>query len=138
MIGRRKKVRCRGLAAVEAAIVFPLLILLTLGVIEYGWMFLKAQQITNAARHAARVAVFPDSSNGSVLDEILAVMTLAEMESSGYSVTFTPPDVALIMVGDPLEVKIKVPWANIGMMNIALLPGPANIGAATTMSKEGP
>ncbi len=138
MIDRRRKVRRRGLAAVEAAIVFPLLLLLTLGVIEYGWMFLKAQQIINTARHATRVAVLPDSSNQSVLDEILVVMTLAELENSGYSVTFTPPDVSLILVGDPLEVKIKVPWANIGLMNMSLLPGPANIGAAATMSKEGP
>ncbi len=137
MIDRRRKVRCRGMAAVEAAIVFPLLLMLTLGAIEYGWMFLKAQQITNAARHAVRIAVLPDSTNGSVLAEISAVMTLANLENSGYSVTL-PPEIHLILVGDPLEVRITVPWANIGLMNIPLLPGPANIGAGATMSKEGP
>lgn len=138
MINKRKNSRCRGIAAVEAAIVFPLLLILTLGVIEYGWMFLKAQQVTNAARHAARIGIRPDSTNESVLEQILVVMTLAELESSGYSVTFVPVDLTSIAVGDPLEVKITVPWANVGIMNTSFLPTPASIGAAVIMAKEGP
>ena len=57
----RLKARQSGLATIEMAMVLPLLMLLTLGVIEYGWMFLKSQQITNAARQGARagaLAVF--------------------------------------------------------------------------------
>ncbi len=45
----------RGTAAVEAALILPLLMLLLLGVIEYGWIYLKSEQIANAARHGARV-----------------------------------------------------------------------------------
>ena len=44
---------------VEAAIVFPILLMLTLGAIEYGWLFLNAQQVTNAARQGARIAILP-------------------------------------------------------------------------------
>ena len=33
-----KKSRYHGTAVVEAAIVFPLLVMLTFGVIEYGWI----------------------------------------------------------------------------------------------------
>ena len=33
----------------EAALVLPILLLVTFGAIRYGWFFLKAQQITNAA-----------------------------------------------------------------------------------------
>ncbi|MHC4387076.1 MAG: TadE family protein [Planctomycetota bacterium] len=138
MVGGRKQNRYRGLATVEAAIVFPLLLILTLGAIEYGWMFLKAQQITNAARQAARIAIRPDSSNTDVLNQIDTLMTSAEMEGSGYAVTFTPADISTLAVGDHLEIQVSVPWANIGLMNIPLLPAPASIGASVAMAKEGP
>jgi len=46
----------RGAAMVEMAIVLVLLLMLSLGVIEYGWLFLTMQRITNAARQGARVA----------------------------------------------------------------------------------
>ena len=36
--------RRRGLAAVEAAILLPILILLLFGILEYSWMYWKAQQ----------------------------------------------------------------------------------------------
>ena len=35
-------------------------LLFTFGAIKYGWLFLKAQQITNAARQGARMATLPD------------------------------------------------------------------------------
>ena len=46
----------RGTVTIEMAISLPLLLLLVLGVIEYGWMFLKNQGVTNTARQTARVA----------------------------------------------------------------------------------
>src|SRR5205085_10889952 len=50
---RRNRDR-RGALLVEAAIVFPLLLLLTFGLLEYGWPFMKIGQLENAARQAAR------------------------------------------------------------------------------------
>jgi Flp pilus assembly protein TadG len=39
-----KRVSSRhGLATVETAIVLPVILLLTVGLIEYGWLLLKAQ-----------------------------------------------------------------------------------------------
>lgn len=133
-----KKTRYRGIAAVEAAIVFPLLLLLTLGVIEYGWMFLKAEQTTNAARNGARIAIRPGENNASVAAEIDLLMSDAGMGSSGYTITFTPANVTDPLLGETLKVQISVPWANIALMNIPLLPGPANISASVAMAKEGP
>ena len=138
MIKKQRKTRYRGIAAVEAAIVFPLLLLLTLGVIEYGWMFLKAEQTTNAARNGARIAIRYGSDNASVTAEIDLLMTSAGMGTSGYSITFVPADITTPVLGETLEVQITVPWANIALMNIPLLPGPANISASVAMAKEGP
>jgi Flp pilus assembly pilin Flp len=46
-----------GAAAVEFALLLPLLVLLLFGLIEFGLAFNKRIQATNAAREAARMAV---------------------------------------------------------------------------------
>ncbi|MBC9732260.1 TadE/TadG family type IV pilus assembly protein [Nocardioides marmotae] len=46
----------RGAAAVEFALVVPLLLFLVFGIIDFGWMLMKANLVNNAARDAARVA----------------------------------------------------------------------------------
>lgn len=141
MVGRRKKAWRRGTTAVEAAIVFPLLLLVTLGALRYGWLFLKAQHITNAARMGARTAVLPDATVAGVEAGISALMTAGGMGASGYSVSITPADISSLEVGDPLTVRITVPCANIDIMHVPLFtdlePANWNLGAEVTMAKEG-
>lgn len=139
MVKEKQKSRYRGAAIVEAAVVFPLIFLLTFGVIEYGWLFLKAQQITNAARHGARIGIRADATSQQVLDAVSVLMTDAGMQNSGYyPPTITPADVSSLSAGDPLEVRITVPCENIALINIPLLPEPNNLSATVTMAKEGP
>jgi Flp pilus assembly protein TadG len=53
----------RGAALVEAAIIIPLVVLLTFGAIEYGFAFNEQGTIHNASRNAARAAsTQPDAS----------------------------------------------------------------------------
>jgi Flp pilus assembly protein TadG len=140
VIVRKRKKNCRrGLAAVEAALVFPILVLLTFGAIEYGWLFLKAQQITNATRYGARIAIRPDSTTQDVIDAIDSLMAAAGMGGSGYVVTISPADVSFPAVGEAVVVNVNVPCANIVLMDIPLLlPTPTNLAAEVTMGKEGP
>ena len=130
------KPRYRGTAVVEMALVLPLLLLLTMGAIEYGWLFLKAQQITNATRQGARLAIRPDSTNEEVLTAIENLLVGAGMDS--YAVNFEPPDIALLAVGENLEVSVTVASASVVMIDAGFLPVPENLGAAVTMTKEGP
>jgi Flp pilus assembly protein TadG len=56
----------RGAAAVEFAIIAPVLILLLFGIVEYGFMFDAQLQVTGAARQAAReMAVTADTGEAS-------------------------------------------------------------------------
>ena len=58
--GTRRRQRGRpGAAAVEFALVAPLLVMLVLGMIEFGRMMMVEQILTNAAREGARKAVLP-------------------------------------------------------------------------------
>ncbi|MDB5301325.1 MAG: TadE family protein [Phycisphaerales bacterium] len=128
----------RGTALVEMAIVLLLLMLLTLGAIEYGWMFLKQEQITNAARQASRLACTPDATNAQVTTQISRLMSSYGMASSGYTTTLTPNDVSAAGRGETVTVQISVTYKKVGITNFALLPMPAKLSSAVVMEKEGP
>jgi Flp pilus assembly protein TadG len=48
-----------GAELIEVALTLPLLLLVVLGIIEFGFLFQQYEVITNAAREGARVAVLP-------------------------------------------------------------------------------
>src|SRR5689334_5970001 len=103
----------RGSITVEAALLFPLVMLLTFGLIEYGWMFLKHQQVTNAARQAARLAALADSTNTQVTSQVSTMMSDYGLSGSGYSTTVTPSNVATAARGSIVSVTVSIPYANI-------------------------
>ena len=52
----------KGAALLETALVLPLVLLVSVGIFEFGRAFQTWQVVTNAAREAARVAVLPNGS----------------------------------------------------------------------------
>ena len=50
----------KGVALVEAAMTIPLLLLVSVGIFEFGRAYQTWQVLTNAAREGARIAVLPD------------------------------------------------------------------------------
>ena len=68
----------RGAAVVEFALIAPLLLLLVFGIIDFGWMLMKANLVNNATRDAARVA----SLSGHATTDIDAAVD-AELDSAG-------------------------------------------------------
>lgn len=51
----------QGSALVEAAVTIPILLLISVGIFEFGRAYQTWQVLTNAAREGARVAVLPNS-----------------------------------------------------------------------------
>jgi Flp pilus assembly protein TadG len=133
---RRRKERQRGLATVEMAISLMLLVLLTFGVLEYGWMFLRIQELTNAARAGARYAVIPDATNAGVGAAVANLMTGAGI--SGYDVSVSVEDVSTPDTGEPITVTVSVPYANVTLLNMSIFPTPETLSASATMAKETP
>jgi Flp pilus assembly protein TadG len=59
-IGLRRRLRSEsGAELVETALTLPLLLLVVVGIIEFGFVFQKYEVITNAAREGARILVLP-------------------------------------------------------------------------------
>ena len=143
---RDKRRHSRGTEMVEAAVLLPLLLLLVLGAIEYGWLLYNVQQITNAARQGARIAILPhtgaENEARTVITApgtgLLAKAGLLDDLVSGYP-TFTYPTIP----GDPdgrreVTVQIRVSTTHLCLINApSLIPIPAMIGATVTMAKEG-
>ncbi len=125
----------RGVVLVEMAIVMVLLFLLMFGLIEYGFMLLRAQHITNAARFGARIGITIDSTNTLVEQAIASAMSAAGMADSGYTVTFLPGDVQGLTGRETLTITVSVPYANIGM-GMPLVPVPTNLRASVSMASE--
>jgi Flp pilus assembly protein TadG len=52
--------RCeRGAELIEFALTLPILLLVVLGIIEFGFVFREYEVVTNAVREGARIAVLP-------------------------------------------------------------------------------
>ncbi len=128
----------RGMASVEMAIVSLVLMMLTFGGMEYGWMFFRMQEISNVSREAARTAALPTSTGTTVTDRVNLLMTNYGMDGSGYTVTLDPADITTAAVQSPIKVTISVPWANVGLTGIALFPAPTNLVSVAYMAREGP
>lgn len=126
----------RALALMEMAVVMPLLLLLTMGVLEYSWMLLKAQQITNATRAGARAGARIDAVAGDVVTATLAAMVAAGLNNSGYTLILEPQDLSVLNPGEPLEVTVSVIYANIDL-GLPLIPTPSSLKYTMTMAREG-
>ena len=123
------------------AIVLLLLIMLTFGAMEYGWMFFKMQQVTNAARAGAREAVLPDASNSTVQSSIDFAMNGWGMGAIGYIVDiYSGPSGSIDGAGGGqlITVTVDVPYPEIEVLGMPLFPTPATLRGRVTMAKEGP
>lgn len=56
--------RDRGVAALEFALLLPLLLSIIIGIIEWGWVFFLDLTLTNAVREGARVGVTREYDSG--------------------------------------------------------------------------
>jgi Flp pilus assembly protein TadG len=127
----------RGTMVVEAAIVFPVLLLLTLGAIEYGWLFYNIQQITNAARQGARTAAVLNGTQAEgeyAIERALAGTVLATKDSLEYTVTWAPADPNLSLA----VATVSIDTSEIDFINApSLFPVPLQLRAVVKMAREG-
>ena len=56
----------KGAALIEAAFTLPIMLLVCVGILEFGRAYQTWQVVTNASREGARVAVLPEYSDDSV------------------------------------------------------------------------
>lgn len=130
--------RRRGLAAVEAALVLPIILLLSLGLIEYGWLFYKSYQIGNAARVGVRQAAMPNGTTAAVEKTVDDLLAAANIDAGYITRRITPTPVEEVDAGENVTVTIDVAYKNgICLLNAPLIPVPTTLHASATFNKEG-
>lgn len=78
-MSRHRQTNDRGAAAVEFALVLPILLLLVFGIVEFGRIYSIQTSITAAARQGARVMALQNDSG--------AATTAAETSAQPYAVS---------------------------------------------------
>jgi Flp pilus assembly protein TadG len=58
-------------------LIFPTLLLVVLGIIDFGFLFQRYEVVTNAAREGARVAILPGYADADVQARVNAYLTAA-------------------------------------------------------------
>lgn len=91
--------RQKGVAAVELALLAPLLVLLLLGMVEAAWLLGQQLDVRQAAREGGRLAAIDHGDSAT----IASAVCLAMDDSSGTTVDFSGSGVAL---GQDIEVMV--------------------------------
>jgi Flp pilus assembly protein TadG len=131
----------RGAALVEVALVLPIFIMVTLGIIEFGRAMMVSQLVTNAAREGAREAIIEGKTNTQVRTGITNFLSQSvgiganEVE---ITITVTPdvgnPDagneVGNASVGDLVQVRVEVPFDQVSFTKAKYLGGKNLVGIA--------
>ncbi len=85
--GKRRFKSERGAELIEFALVFPLLLLVILGIVDFGFLFQRMEVVTNAAREGARIAVLPGYLNADAEARVHDYIEAGGLPTAGASWT---------------------------------------------------
>lgn len=125
----------RGAALVEFAVVIPLFLVFTVGLIEVGRAIMVQQIVTNASREGARIASYNStSSSTTVSSAISSIMSSANI--SGATTSVSPSVLSTVPEGDPVSVTITVSYSQVSWVPSPFFLGGRNIQATSVMRRE--
>lgn len=129
----------RGTALIEAAITIPILLLIAVGLFEFGRAYQHSQILTNAAREGARMAVLPDSDvdavkarvrdymrDGSIPNHDSETVVIDVNEDATMTVNGASVSASQVIIDYPFDFMVLGP--------VARLVNPSStIGGSTTL-----
>jgi Flp pilus assembly protein TadG len=130
----------KGAALLEAAITIPILLLIAVGIFEFGRAFQTWQIITNAAREGARIAVLPDPTPGIVEQRVRDYMQAGQLPRYGTASVVVNRSASITVNGvaaSASQVTIDYPFNFMVLQPVARLVTPGtSLGSALTMRAE--
>ncbi|HUE89114.1 MAG TPA: TadE family protein [Vicinamibacterales bacterium] len=130
--------RERGAALLETALVMPIVLLVAVGIFEFGRAYQHWQVLTNAAREGARVAVLPGADVGTITARVKSYMNsgqLSKADSATVAVTPVTLDLGGGATAAASSVAVNYPFEFIVLQPIAqLVVTGSRAGAPLTMT----
>jgi hypothetical protein len=122
----------KGQAIVETALILPIIILILMGIIDFGLMFNRYLVINNAAREGARNAAVGVSDYE--VKNLVSSMTSTLDSSKVYTIIY--PAEALRKKGEEVAVTIEYDNKLITPVISAIIPNPLRLKVKTVMRVE--
>ncbi len=147
------RARCEtGAALIETAFVLPIMLLVCVGILEFGRAYQTWQVVTNASREGARVAVLPDYTDDSAIARVKTYLKngglpAAVVDGATTKVLITDTTIpiavgggttapaARVVVEYPFEFMVLQPVAQL-VVNGSLAGAPFTMRMTTIMRNE--
>jgi hypothetical protein len=133
-MARQDPCRPCGAVLVEFAVVVPLLLLIVLGILEYGQYVQAHEAVSLAAREAARVAVAPGGSRAEATERARQVLAAIGIED--FQIRFQPDPPETALVGQAVEVTIEAEFREISWLPLPMRLEEAPLRATSVMRVE--
>jgi Flp pilus assembly protein TadG len=127
-----------GQSAVEFALVLPLLLVVLVGMVDFGFAFNYWIQGTHLASSGARYAAVNRAPGGGTLQSYVRSQAITSLRDGGTARTPDPLQVCVSFpdgtktIGDRVQVEVKTNYRFTTILNVAS----ATIGAKATMRLE--
>ncbi|HXW05800.1 MAG TPA: TadE family protein [Vicinamibacterales bacterium] len=126
----------RGAALLETAITIPIILLICVGIFEFGRAYQTWQVLTNAAREGARVAVISGSTPDQIRAAVSTYMTIGELPAPADSQIVINQSVALPF-GTGTQVTVNYPFNFMVLNGVArMVRAGSSTGGPLTMTAQ--
>jgi Flp pilus assembly protein TadG len=128
----------KGAALLETALTLPLVLLIAVGIFEFGRAYQTWQVLTNAAREAARVAVLPGAAEDAAETRAKNYMTAGQLphaDDATVDVEAETLDLGGGLTAGASRITVSYPFDFIVLQPIArLVNSGSSLGGAMTMT----
>lgn len=123
----------KGAALVEFALVAPLLVLFTMGLIDIGRMTMVKQLLINASREGARSATLPNATSEKIVSQVEQMLTNSGVTGS---VTLSPDQLTAASPGSTIKVTVSATANSVSWIGTSLFMSGKTLTASTSMRRE--
>ncbi len=127
----------RGTALLEVAMTLPILLLIAVGIFEFGRAYQTWQVLTNAAREGARVSILPNVTSGSVEARVRSYMQSGQLPGFATAPVGVNRSASVTVNGaaqSASEITVDYPFTFIVLQPVAnLVVAGTSTGSALTM-----
>jgi Flp pilus assembly protein TadG len=137
----------RGTALLETALTLPLILLVSVGIFEFGRAYQMEQVLTNAAREGARVAVLPGSTPDAVKSRVVSYLQSGQVPNASTASVVVTPNVSIaigagtasgskVTVNYPFSFMVLNPVVRLVVSGAKVGSAPITMSASAEMRNE--